>query len=564
MKRTLFLIIFLLLVINLKSYGYSEKFKLMVDTIELDYQNINGKMLNEDVFNTYSLFVYGYPNENYVGQRWKNVEDGNWIYGQKTNAGDGTRGEYWILGENAQGYLVHNHKFPVDIEPPTPPTDWKYAVLNDALISWSDQSKYMDDLQKEYMLNAKLERNGNEYNITAKDIGLEKVRLENYATWKTKGTVYTQRYDKDGKKWAANFMVKPMAADSSIDGFATFENGMKIYLTQEDSKVVIPINYGANVINISEYAKAEHVKEIKSELYLEKELLASTQKEKSLSVSDSLEYIYERKNGENKAILNFSVESILLTKYTTDGALTDVKNYEVIIYFGDEVIEDDYLEDDTYYNHVLNERYSEYEEILPPQIKSIVVKKYEKNELQDLPINNVTNTKFICAGQTIMIETVVSNFPDDTTLSFDGDSSIFTFDRLTKNFEWYEPKSRNIKPLYSSLDSFEKMYKRVIKIEDEEFVGEDKKYKLIYVIPYNTKQTLHSWSTLRKLSNDALNIDEKRLFTRITEPYEIVIKAKNNVGADTKRVSIDVFERWDTLYNRDISKYIVGDKNVKI
>lgn len=100
------------------------------------------------------------------------------------------------------------------------------------------------------------------------------------------------------------------------------------------------------------------------------------------------------------------------------------------------------------------------------------------------------------------------------------------------------------------------MYSKSNSVPPLKTIDSTSTYEFIYIIPYETKQTLNSWQTLRNESNDALKIDENRLFTRIMKPYEVVLKAKNVNGADTKRIQIDVFERWDTLYNRDISKYV--------
>ncbi len=76
------------------------------------------------------LFLYMEIHQNFqLGQRWKDVQDGRWIKNSSTNKADGIRGEYWILGENENGSLIHNHKFPVDIEPPTPPTAWRFAII---------------------------------------------------------------------------------------------------------------------------------------------------------------------------------------------------------------------------------------------------------------------------------------------------------------------------------------------------------------------------------------------------------------------------------------------------
>lgn len=86
------------------------------------------------------------------------------------------------------------------------------------------------------------------------------------------------------------------------------------------------------------------------------------------------------------------------------------------------------------------------------------------------------------------------------------------------------------------------------------------KFEYVYVIPYQTKQTLESWNTLREESKNAFNIDENKLFSRIRDPYEVVFKVSGPSGTTTKRVKLDVFERWDTLYNRDIKEY-VNEKN---
>ena len=76
------------------------------------------------------------------------------------------------------------------------------------------------------------------------------------------------------------------------------------------------------------------------------------------------------------------------------------------------------------------------------------------------------------------------------------------------------------------------------------------------MIPYETTQTLHSWSSLRNESKNAFDIDESKLFTSKGTPYRLVIKASSYMGTRTKTQALDVAERWDVLFNRDISKYI--------
>ena len=533
------------------SFAYSEKFELMISTMGIATENVNGKVLNEEIYNKYSLFVYGSPKDGYSGQRWKNVDDGLWTNGSN-------KGEYWILGENQNGYEVHNHKFPMDVEPPTTPEQWRYANISNAESSWLDQSKYMDDYQKEYMLNSKLMRNEVTYNITALDIGLDKVRLENYATWTTKGSVYTERYDMQNKRWAANFMVPPMAGNARLEGYAKFPNGTEYQVSNDESFVDVPINYGANVLNLSDYARKEHVKEIKSELYINDSLISSISNTECLEVDNSKTYtVY--KNGDNETVVLYvTVKSSLITKFITDGALVDIQKYILTIQFGEKEEEELILNDepDTYFRAVETEIEYESEEFPPPKITNVTIKRIVNGEQKDLLISRKTGKAFVCAGQTITISVAINNSVDRAYISFQGDSSIFTFDDLTKRFEWDEPRQRKEKTYFNNLNAFRKMYSATIFLNKDSSDGETTYYSYTYIIPYGTKQTLNSWSTLREKNQDAFSIDENQLFTRITSPYQLVVKASGVGGMDTKRVELDVFERWDTLYNRNISKYV--------
>ena len=100
------------------------------------------------------------------------------------------------------------------------------------------------------------------------------------------------------------------------------------------------------------------------------------------------------------------------------------------------------------------------------------------------------------------------------------------------------------------------MYSKRRYLKKNSTTGEESTYTIKYIIPYETKQTLESWKTLRDKTQDAFNIDTSKLFNRITKPYKFVFKTGNNIGKTTKTIEIDVFERWDTIYNRDISSYV--------
>lgn len=546
------LLLFILLSSN--TFAYSDEFTIMLETMDIPKQNILGKDINEEIYNEYKLLVYGNPLEPFSGQRWKNVTDGHWTKNSGAWKGSGIRGEYWILGTNYNGNEVHNHKFPVDIEPPTDPTKWRYAVISDALDSWQATDKYVDDMQREYILSQNLMRNNVSYDIKVMDIGLDKIRIENYPTWKTKGTLYTERYDMNNKKWAANFMVESMAGDADLEGYAKFPNGTEFELNEENGILQIPIIYGADVLNLTDYAKKEHIKEIKSQLYINGNYIEEIKDIESMSIEkntflniDKNEYI------PNTLIkLNVQIKSTLLTKFITDGVLTDVKEYTIFIQYGNVQSEIELGE----FNIVRNEEYSEYPDIPPPQITSFEIVRIKNGKEYNLLESLKTGKKFICAGETICIKVKATNFAERFTVEFEGDKSINAFDELTKLFEWTEPKNRKEKTLYNSLKDYEKMYsdKRIIYPENDE--GKYISFNYKYVIPYKTKQTLHSWSSLREVSNNAFEIDEKKMFTRISEPYQIVVKASGTTGVTTERIELDVFQRWDTLYNRDLSKYI--------
>lgn len=221
---SLIVINFFLFCFSPSIFALSNEFSFLLETMGIEEQNKIGEKINEEVYQQYRLFVYGSPLQYSNGQRWKNVSDGLWTKNGGPWMGNGIRGEYWILGSNQEGREVHNHLFPVDIEPPTPPTVWRYAVIPDALDSWQDAEKYMDSVQREYMLTQKLTRNQVTYDMIVLSIGLDKARVENYATWKTKGSIYTERYDRENKKWAANFLIPAMAGDAELEGYARFRN----------------------------------------------------------------------------------------------------------------------------------------------------------------------------------------------------------------------------------------------------------------------------------------------------------------------------------------------------
>lgn len=550
MNKKIFIIIFTILVCS-KAFAYTEEFTAMIDIMGVERQTEHGYVLNEELYNQYNQFVYGSPLMITSGQRWKTVKNGLWTKNAGAWKGTGIRGEYWILGYNESEKEIHNHKFPVDIEPPTPPTSWRYVELSDALASWNDITKYLDDDQKNYMLNTKLMRNDTTYDLTATDIGITRARVENYATWKTNGNIYTRRYDMNNKEWAANFIVPPMAADAALSSYLNLPNGNSYTIPIDSTIVEVPVKFGAEAINLTDYAKKEHVKIIKCELYIDNVKVAEITDEKEIAVSGNSNIIINKNNySENLIEIEVKVKSTLLTEFLTDGALVDIKTEKITLHIDaeEEMITDNVVDS-------LYERDSE--EFPPPRITDIKITRIENNSPLELPIAKKTSKKFICAGQVLQIDIKAENWPSSITLEFEGDTSINTLDELTKKFEWDDPKERNVSRRYITLSDLEEQYDGVVRAKTiKKYENGDKDFRITYVVPYGTKQTLHSWSSLRNESKDAFSIDESRLFSRIKKPYELVFKVRGAFGATTASVSLDVYERWDTLYNRDLTPYI--------
>ena len=531
----------MLFAINPVVYGYTDSFLYMIDAMGIERQNVNGFHINEYIYENYKLIVYGDPIViNASKQRWKEVNNGCWV-------NNGKQGEYWILGQDYSGKVVHNELFPDDYNSGTSPLNWNYRVVKNAEESWNDTTLYMYDSQKEYMLTQKLSRFGITYDLTALDIGLDKARVENYATWRSAGSIYTEKPGEGNIYWAATFNVPPMAGDAKLNSILIFPNGTEYTISKDEESIEIPYIFGAQIDELSEYAKAEHIKIIESELKIDgiqHEILSASETVKITRngsvVVNKCDY-----SGVDKIILKFELNSFASTYFLNDPVMYSGTEQTIIINIeNEERVKESIVNDEN-----------------APRIYSIKLKRVSTDNygrMQDVELytNKKTRSKFICAGQMIKIEVKTSSDAMAVSFSFNGLSSISTLDETTKKFLWTDPKKRNEMALYSSLHELEKSYdlprKMTLKSQDENY----KVFSATYVIPYETTQTLYSWNTLRNESKDAFKIDESKLFTRIRNPYRLVIKAGNYNGGSTETYLLDVVERWDELFNRDVSKYI--------
>lgn len=543
--KNLFLIIIFILISLTTNVLASEGFEKIISIMNIPSQNINGYRINEEIYNKYSLMVYGTPEGITKNQRWKDVSNGKWI-----NKATGKAGEYRILGYNLVGNVVNNEMFPDDSSSGISPEYWNYIAVPDALNSWNDAEKYHSKEQVEYMLSQNLIRNGITYPITAQSIGLDKARIEAYATWKTSGSIFTLKKDNQGGIWEATFHVPPMAGDAKFNAKLELINGNKYTVSKNQESIEIPIKFGAEVTNLGQYAKKEDIKNISSELEVENNIVDKIEAKGVVSISKDNKLVINKSDYPNagKVTLVIKNTSVLETCFQAEVPMVDIKEIQIEITFeGNEA-----SEDEGKFIEVNNVNTRNHNDIPRPTISSIKLYRKtvsNKSQKMNLYIAKKTNMPFICAGQVLVVEASVLNSPQIVSFSIEGNSKIRTLDSLTKKFVYDEPRERGETPMYSSLNDLRAIYNMPVTMKKENGV-----YKIEYVIPYETKQSLNSWSTLR--NNNALEIDNSKLFTRILSPYVVKIYASNRGGSITRSIEFDVFERWDTIYNRNITEYV--------
>lgn len=548
MKKFFISFSFLFLFLFPETFAYSSGFEYMINAMNIDKVNINGLLINEEIYQKYQLITYGNPASiKHKEQRWKNTVNGNWTLNGGAWNGTGVRGEYWILGEDFSGKIVHNELFPDDYYSGTSPLNWNYRVIKDAEESWSDTSKYQYEIQKEYMLNAKLSRFGVTYDINALQIGLDKARVENYATWGSAGSIYTEKPGQGNVYWVATFRIPPMAGEAKLNSILNFPDGTSYTMRPEEESISIPVEFGAYVDHLSEYAKAEHVKLIEANLSVNTVSEDIVSGSRLLRISKDGNIVIHKSDYPNqkKVVLNVECNALLSTAFITDSILYATKKQTITINIENEDI-----------NIIRDQNKGEPPTIYSCKLKRISTNARGKEEAVDLYKVKKTNTRFICAGQVLQIEVRASADTNYITFDFNGKTSISTLDDLTRKFEWDEPRARGEKTRYASLSKFIQSYQlpRRLSLKNED--DDVSVFVTTYVIPYQTTQTLHSWNSLREISKDTFHIDETKLFTRKENNYEVVIKAYGEEGVRTGRYDLDVAERWDELYNRDITKYI--------
>ncbi len=156
---------------------------------------------------------------------------------------------------------------------------------------------------------------------------------------------------------------------------------------------------------------------------------------------------------------------------------------------------------------------------------------------------------FICAGETIGFSLVTKN-TEFLEVDFCGDNSIKTLDDLTRKFLIDTPNQKGKDTLnlkYNYMNFPKKIYPQYVDNSNYQV------YKWFYTVPYKTLQSLESWSSLKDSTLE--KIDTSRLFDRKEEPYKLKLSLN---GEKELCIPFDVFERWDTVLNRDVTKFVVN------
>lgn len=314
-------------------FAISEDFKFVIDTIGIPRYNTYKEEINEEGYYTYNIFSYGQPKNITKEQRWKNSKYGMWTKNGGSYKNKGTRGEYYVLGTSYSGALIYNYYFPMDVIPSTTPDKWTFYTYPGASDSWKDKTKYKYTEQLDHMKNSKLMFNDissrdkadnpkyiKEYNITALQIGLSKARLDTAATWKTNGMISTRRKI-NGIIYSQVYLVKPMSANAKVN--STLDVADNYILKEDEEELVIPIKYSTNVINMTGYAKKEHIKEIKSSLYIDGKNIDEISGSKITSVGNEYMLVITRDNypPNNNYNINITVDGYMYTEFSVDGLM---------------------------------------------------------------------------------------------------------------------------------------------------------------------------------------------------------------------------------------------------
>ena len=359
------------------------------------------------------------------------------------------------------------------------------------------------------------------------------------------------------------YEIKPMAAQATLSSMITAKGGTKFQFAENEDTLEILITYGASVQNISTDASPKDVKLIQSSLYINNQKVDTISQKETYSVQKEYRLVLQKPKEDEPPIdrIHLRCSSFMTTYYMADSIYQNTADAELTLWIGEELPEEEEKMQEGEFVNVVSIREKREEGAMPKitkiEVKRVVINKNGNEELVDLLISQKQGLPFVCAGQVIEIRIETIHNTEAVSFQIAGDKSIQTLDEKTKQFESIEPKERKLTSKYSSVFGLQKMYRfpKQMILESDDGKG-TKVFSIRYMIPYGAKQTIHSWNSLREKNKNAFQINEEELFTRITQPYIFYFKARSQVGTVTHIKKIDIFETWNTLYNRDLTKHI--------
>lgn len=539
-KKILIILIFSYLILNLKVNAFSDELEYVISTVGIPRYNANGEMLNEEVYKAYNMFTYG--NILYIpGQRWKDVQNGKWTKNGGIYNGTGIRGEYSLIGKDYKGMYITNQFFPNDGSLSLTPDNWIFSHVDGALQSWNDNTKYQTNLQLEYMKSGLFIWNGITYNLSANIIGLSKARLQNSATWKTHGSIYTLRRATSGKTYYATFLISPMAASVNTYSYLNVNDS---YTIKADSDFVeIPVEYGSKIDNLNRFASIDDIKELNTKLYFNNVLQDKISVVKTNYCNSKKNIVVDRsmlKVNQQYNEFEISAQGELITKYPYDGITKS--SFRKIIKINAEPKAPPSIKKPEL--DILNQlelgRYVENEDMSKRLVESL----FKTNSTQES-----NSLGIIEAGQVITIRLKGLQNVDSAKFKIIGDESINTIDRKTKYL--YENEYLN-----KNQEKRNIVFSRELNKVGNSFI----EYS---IIPYETKPTINSMRNIREEVGSIFEVELDKILSRKSNPYIIEITLTNSAGSNTYRVNFDVMDNWLLNINKSIKSKLLEGSSIK-
>lgn len=363
--------------------------------------------------------------------------------------------------------------------------------------SWQDKNKYKYVEQLEYMKNTKLLFNDissrdnsdnpekiKEYNITARKIGLDRARLDVCSTWKTNGIIHTRRKIGNKIRYAV-FLTKPMAANADIK--SSLETDNNIVMKETENELFIEIKYGANMVNMTGYANKNHIKEIKSTLYVNgKEVNSiSGSKISTLGGKYVLRLSRDELAQEENNIIKIVNKSYAHTEFAVDGLMQDEVEQVINVYV-------------------------KKVPVVPLQFNSIGIVEKEDKVLVVRPLTQCNITKqaeslgITEAGRNVVV-------------------------KLKKNTE-----NINLDNIFVYLDNEKINSIDILNSKNNENIA------ISFKVPIYLNSSIYGWKSLRDMYGNYFNISSEEVGKRISESHVLEIKNESEeTGITMKFDTID-------------------------